>query len=176
MLRSITSSAIFFLLLTSSVSATSAPGLPRRGHEIFKRDSELSCPSNRLFDSVCAADDGTSICHDRLHTCCQLPDLKTPYSCGWGHAHCCGTDTPTCGSDPSCKNLKGGIDVAPAVSAPAPSTVAAAPTGTGTQVVVDHLATVTAKKNPNATGGVAGMAVRKGEGALVVVAAAMALL
>jgi hypothetical protein len=35
---------------------------------------------------------------------------------------------------------------------------------------------VTAKKNPNATGEAAGMAVRKGEGALVVVAAAMALL
>ncbi|KAF2651730.1 hypothetical protein K491DRAFT_781607 [Lophiostoma macrostomum CBS 122681] len=121
-----------------------------------------------------------SICHDRLDTCCQLPDLKTPYSCdGWDHPHCCGTSTPACGADPSCENLKGDADVTAAESALAPSTVADVPTGTGTgtgsAAVEGRLATVTAERGPEATAGAVGVPVGRG-GGLVVVVAAFALL
>jgi hypothetical protein len=166
---------------------------PRAG--ILKRDTQLSCGTERSnpFDALCVADDGTGICAERLDTCCQLPDGKTPYTCGgFDNSHCCGTTEPACGAHPSCKSIRGDIDVVSAQSAISPTTieVTVAPTkttqagyfdfatATGTlEAPVVQLVTMTAQKNPNATGGARTLnAGINEEGAIMVLAAVMALI
>jgi hypothetical protein len=105
-----------------------------------------------------------------------------------GDAHCCGVDSPACGSDPSCKNAKGDIDTEPAESPVVPTEieVTAAPSPTTTRGGIfgptgeqeqQPLMTLTGEKNPNATGGARVLGARmKEEGALAVLAAAMALI
>ncbi|KAF2133263.1 hypothetical protein P153DRAFT_363477 [Dothidotthia symphoricarpi CBS 119687] len=178
---------IVFLMLTASTITANTFNPSRTG--ILKREAQLSCPA-QTFDILCAADSGTTICHDRLGVCCQLSDGKTPYTCnGMDEPHCCGTDKPACGADPTCKNIKGDRDVVSAqdVVYPTAMTVSVAssmtatrlnPFASGTAAATVELATVTGERNPNVTGGAD---VLRSEGViekcmLVILAMAIALL
>jgi hypothetical protein len=170
--------SILLFTCTNFVFAN-VPGSPRAG--VLKRDTQLSCGTELFnqFDALCVAEDGTKVCATRLDTCCQLPDGKTPYTCsGLGDSHCCGTDKPACGSDPTCKNSRGDVDVQDAASAVFPSEiqVTAAPSATTGEPEQVPLATLTAEDNPNATGGAGALGAKiKEEGVIAALVAAMVL-
>jgi hypothetical protein len=178
--------ALVILSLIAGTTSANNHIPPRNG--VLKRDTQLSCPGHS-YDILCAADSGPAICHERLDICCQLPDSKTPYSCaGLESPHCCGTDKPACGTDPTCKNIKGDREVVSALAVvyPTSSTVSATssatatkinPFASGTQAAVVKLATITGEKNPHVTGGAdSSRGWTKGNGALMVFAGAIALL
>jgi hypothetical protein len=131
---------LILALTTALTTATLTPRAPQ------------TCPSTTslsTYDTLCASDSGELLCHSRLDVCCQLPDGKTPYTCaGLGAAHCCGTDEPACGEDPSCLDLKGERSVEGAREAVEPAE------GEAGKTAAVPLGTVTGEKGPVATGGV----------------------
>jgi hypothetical protein len=173
------------ILIVSIISANALDPLRTR---LLERDTQLSCPTAN-FDILCAADSGITICHECLDICCQLHDGGTPYTCGGlENSHCCGTDKPACGADPTCKNAKGDRDVVSALDVVYPTAVTVSavlsttetkvnPFASGTGAALVRLATTMGEKNPNVTGGAGDLKRRiRKEGVLMILAAAMVLL